>query len=140
MINAPVSKTSVDQKVVVSFILGLILWVALMGIVSYLSSNKLSKTSIIPVGEEAVMDNTSVDDKNMPNWNVNQLERMIETMPWKVATNFIVNGPIEKIQILSGLSLNLFMKNGPIFTTVQPEVDAYVEFVKKSWKAITIVK
>ncbi len=61
-------------------------------------------------------------------------------MPWDVAVNMIEKAPIEKIQVLTGLSVKLYMKGGATFVTDQPTKDAYLDAVKKSKLQIQIIK
>ena len=62
------------------------------------------------------------------------------TMPWDVAVNMIKTAPIEKIQVLTGLSIKLYLKGGPTFITDQPSKDAYIPIMKTAKNPIQIIK
>jgi muconolactone delta-isomerase len=69
---------------------------------------------------------------------VNRMQR--NSMSWDVASNMIQNAPLEKIELLTGSSLKLYMKSGVTFVTKQPSNNAYVELIKKNPNKIEIIK
>lgn len=137
-----VNKNFIDQKTLIFFLSGLIVGVVLMGIVlSFSSFNQSSRITPESLRRQAVSSQMNIDAKNLTNSGARQKQSNRESiMPWNVAANFIATAPVQKIQILSGLSLKLFMKNGPTFTTTQPSQDAYLEFLKKSTNSIEVIK
>jgi predicted methyltransferase len=65
---------------------------------------------------------------------------MNRTLPWTAAVNFIETAPVEKIELSTGLSIKLIMKNAPTFTAIQPTKDAYLVPLKKAKAKIEVVK
>ena len=129
-----------NKKPIISFVVGLILGALLWALVS--PAKTTFPNGIQPLDQARIeaqrqaMANRPLTGQQM----LATANRPALSMPWTAVSGMIANAPVEKIEVLSGLLIKLYLKGGPTFTSEQPTKDAYIPLLKKAKNTIQIVK
>jgi hypothetical protein len=123
-----------NKKPIITFVVGLLLGALLWAVIAP------AKTATPLSPAEAIAQAKLANQKQNPLVRYGNAQIHLVAMPWAAATKMLENAPIQKIELLTGLSIKLYLVGGPVFVTEQPSKDAYVPLISKSKTKIQIIK